>query len=147
MLEKLFAHFKDEDAPPAGEGQNPLAEAVACLLVEAARVDEDYTEKEQTLITQMISKRFDLSNTEADALRLEAETVQEQAVDLYHFSSAVKDGLDHEGKMQLIEDMWRIALSDGRCDPYEEMVIRRLIGLLHMSDRDSTQARRRAERA
>ena len=74
-----------------------------------------------------------------------AEEAQAEANDLYGFSRVVKDKLDHAGKCQLIEDMWVIALSDAEKAPYEEMIIRRLVGLIHLEDIDSAAARRRAE--
>ncbi len=142
MLGKLFAGFKKEETQTE---EDALPRAVAALLVEAARADEDYTDDERRVIDRVLKAKFSLSAEDAHALRTVAETDQAEANDLYRFSSVVKDGLDREGKMALIEDMWAIALTDEHRDPHEEQVIRRLVGLLHLEDRDSTAARRRAE--
>ena len=98
------------------------------------------------MIGRLLARQFGLDAGAASALRDEAETAQAGANDLYGFSRVVKEGLDRDGKMALIEDMWRVALSDDARDPHEEMVIRRLVGLIHLEDKDSTEARRRAER-
>ncbi|MEM9988049.1 MAG: TerB family tellurite resistance protein [Pseudomonadota bacterium] len=143
MLDKLFSSFRKNDTEE--EPQDPLPQAVAALLVEAARGDEDYTEKEKSLITHMLSAQFGLDAAEALALREKAETLQAEANDLYSFSRVVKEGLDREKKVKLIEDMWVIALSDDDKAPYEEMIIRRLIGLIHLEDTDSAGARQRAQ--
>ncbi|WP_051881371.1 TerB family tellurite resistance protein [Parvularcula oceani] len=142
MLGKLFAGFKKEETQTE---EDALPRAVAALLVEAARADEDYTDDERRVIDRVLKAKFGLGAEDAHALRTVAETDQAEANDLYRFSSVVKDGLDREGKMALIEDMWAIALTDEHRDPHEEQVIRRLVGLLHLEDRDSTAARRRAE--
>lgn len=142
MLDTLFNRFRNQTP---SEGDTPsLPKAVAALLVEAARADEDYTDEERTLIDRMLASKFGLSPGEAAAVRVEAEGAQAAANDLYSFSRVVKSELDQEGKIQLIEDMWVIALSDDNSEPYEEMIIRRLIGLIHLDDTDSTLARRRA---
>ena len=143
MLDKLFSVFRKDEPKEDETDRRPLA--VAALLVEAARADEAYTEKEQALITSMLARQFALSDEDALAVRTDAEAAQAEANDMYGFSRVVKEQLDRDDKLQLIEDMWVIALSDVSREPYEEMIIRRLIGLIHLEDADSTAARRRAE--
>lgn len=144
MLDRLFRRFKGEEEAEA-VGVDPLQRAVAALLVEAARADEDYTDTEKALIDRMLAGQFSLTAREAMDLRTEAEKAQESANDLYGFSRVVKEQLSREGKMQLVEAMWRVVLTDDHRDPHEEMVIRRLVGLIYLEDRDSAEARRRAE--
>ena len=144
MLDRLFRRFRQEDEAP--QNDNAVPRAVACLLVEAARADDVYTDAEREMIGRLLARQFGLDAGAASALRDEAEAAQADASDLYGFSRVVKEGLDRDGKMALIEDMWRVALSDDARDPHEEMVIRRLVGLIHLEDKDSTEARRRAER-
>lgn len=143
MLAKIFASFtQTRKAPQAGP--DALPGAIAALLVEAARADEEYTDQERALIDHMLGAQFGLSPAEAASVRSGAEDAQAAAHDLYSFSRIVKTELDHQGKCTLIEDMWVIALSDQDKAPYEEMIIRRLVGLIHLEDADSTAARKRA---
>ena len=144
MLERLFRSFRKDESPEEETAQD-LSHAFAALLVEAARADEEYTDEERALVDKFLKRQFSIDAAQALAIRTAAEAAQDKAHDLYQFSRVVKDGLDRDGKMQLIEDMWRIVLSDDHRDPHEEMVIRRLIGLIHLEDRDSAEARRRAE--
>ena len=143
MLDKLFARFRQTEET-VSDPDADLKKAVACLLIEAARADEEYTDEERSLVEKMLTTQFSISDLEAAKLRNEAEDAQEAANDLYGFSRVVKEQLDRPGKMLLIEDMWAIALSDKERTPHEEMIIRRLIGLIHLEDTDSTVARRRA---
>ncbi|MEM1409839.1 MAG: TerB family tellurite resistance protein, partial [Pseudomonadota bacterium] len=140
MLDRLFRQFRREDTEDNAQSDH-LARAVACLLVEAARADGDYAQEEEEMIRTILKRQFKIDAEAAEALKTEAEAAQAAAGDLYGFSRIVKDGLDREGKMQLIEDMWRVVLTDDQRDPHEEMIIRRLIGLIHLEDRDSTEAR------
>lgn len=141
QLKSLFRQGTATDAPSPHE----LPVAIAALLVEAAKADEDFTDDERTLIRRVLTSQFDLTVAEVEEVIAEAERAQDAAHDLYQFSRVAKQGLDRDGKMKLIEDLWRIALSDGEVVPYEEMLVRRLVGLLHLEDRDSAIARARAK--
>jgi uncharacterized tellurite resistance protein B-like protein len=144
MLDRLLKSLRGEETPNEEE-RDDLPRAVAALLVEAAAADEDYTGDERALILSILEDRFSLGNSRTSALLAEAEAAQAEAHDLYQFSRVVRDGLSREEKMKLIEDMWRVVLTDDHRDPHEEMVIRRLVGLIHLEDTESTEARRRAE--
>ncbi|WOI54079.1 TerB family tellurite resistance protein [Parvularcula sp. LCG005] len=143
MLDKLFAQFRKDQNNDAVEA-DALPLAFTALLVEAARADEEYTDEERAMIDHLVAAQFGKTQAEAKALRDQAEQEQAAANDLYGFSRVVKEGLDREGKLKLIEDMWMIALTDEQKAPYEEMIIRRLVGLIHLEDTDSTAARHRA---
>lgn len=140
MFDKLFDRFKNEE-PQAG-AENRLELAFAALLVEAARVDEDYADNEVALIDRALMKRFGLGAAEAAALRSQAETAQEGATDIQRFTKVAK-AMTREEKVELIEELWEIVLSDGTRDPYEETLIRQICGLIYVDDQDSGSARAR----
>ncbi|MCQ8185359.1 TerB family tellurite resistance protein [Parvularcula maris] len=146
MLDRLLNSLRGNTEQSAEDKTDDLPRAVAALLVEAAAADEDYTGEERSLILSLLEDRFSLGREKTEALLAEAEAAQAEANDLYQFSRVVKDGLSREEKMKLIEDMWRVVLTDDHRDPHEEMVIRRLVGLIYLEDTDSAEARRRAER-
>ena len=139
---QLFTGFKREETQTE---EAALPRAFAALLIEAARADEEYTDEERRMIDRVLASKFSLDADAARTLRIEAETDQDEANDLYKFSSVVRDGLARDEKLALIEDMWRVVLTDDERDPFEEQVIRRLVGLIHLEDRDSQLARRRVE--
>lgn len=139
MFDKLFDRFKTE----AGADQNPdnaLELAFAALLVEAARVDEHYDDKETMIIERALKKRFSLSDADASALRARAEAAQAGANDIQRFTKIAK-AMTRDEKIELIEELWEIVLSDGNRDPYEEMLIRQICGLVYVDDQDSGAAR------
>ena len=144
MLQKLLSMFKSDDAPAEDGGEDKIRLAVAALLVEAARMDEQYTEEEKRLIDKALGAEFSLSPDDAIALRAKAEKAQSDAIDLHRFTKHAKDMSDDE-KIALVENLWRIVLSDGDRDSYEDALIRRICGLIYVDDRASGEARQRVE--
>ena len=138
----LFAHLRQS---PAREDL-PADLAMAALLVEAARADEDYAPEEQAMIDRALSQLLGLSPAQARALREQAEPVQAQAADSVRFTRVVKFALEYDERVALIEAMWRVILTDDVRDPHENALMRRLPPLLGVDDPDSHAARQRASR-
>lgn len=142
MLESLFRKLTEKPDTGDEPGTDPRT-AFTALLVEAARADEDYTEKEQHMIDALLARHFDLDAADAAVLRSRAETAQAEATDIHRFTSVVKNTFTPEEQISLIEGMWQVILSDETRDPFEDALIRRLGGLLHFTDAEMQAARRR----
>lgn len=142
MLDRLKAMFAREKTPARETASTPLA--VAALLVEAARADENYTDAERSLIEAALAAQFSLDAAGARALREDAEAVQADALDIHRFTKVAKAMAAGE-KLALLERLWTIVLSDGARDPHEDALIRRVCGLIYVSDPESAAARKRAE--
>lgn len=140
MFDKLFQRFQSE--APEENADAELELAFAALLVEAARVDENYDDAEIVIIERSLKKRFGLSDADAAALRARAEAAQGAATDIHRFTKTAKS-MSREEKIELIEELWEIVLSDGDRDPYEETLIRQICGLIYVDDQDSGAARAR----
>jgi uncharacterized tellurite resistance protein B-like protein len=118
--------------------------AIASLLVEAARADDVYSNEERRLIEELLIDKFGVAKVEASGVVDQAEMKQADAVDLFTFVREAKR-LAYDDKVRLIESLWRVVLSDGKKDAWEDMLVRRVCGLLHVEDVDSGLARRRVE--
>ena len=70
-----------------------------------------------------------------------AEDAIEDAHDLYQFTRLMNEHYDYAGRKQLVTQLWRVAYADGRVDKFEEHIIRRIAGLLHVDNRDFIQAK------
>ena len=102
---------------------------VACLMIHAAKIDENYTDKEKTIIKETLTK---LSNNEdLDKLISEAETKESDSNHIQDFTKNIK-AMDRNDKIEIIKNIWSIILSDGTSDMYEENLMRRLAGLLYV---------------
>jgi uncharacterized tellurite resistance protein B-like protein len=142
MFEKLFGCFTKNNASVATE-TDELPIAVAALLVEAARADEQYEAREIALIDRALVNKFGLDSAAASALRARAEAEQARATDIQRFTRVAK-GMSREDKIALMEALWEVVLSDGARDAFEDTLIRRICGLIYVDDQDSGAARARA---
>lgn len=128
----------------AGSGADDLAVAAVALLVEAAVMDGDFDDAERQVIAGLIADRFGLDGEATEALITAGEQAVEQSHQLYAFTSVIKQGFEAGDRVDMIEMLWDVACADGVVHDYEASLVRRVAGLIHVSDRDSGQARKRA---
>ena len=119
--------------------------AAAALLVEAATIDENFDPDERARILAFIGLRFNLTDEDATALIEAAGHEVDGSVQLYAFTAAVRNGFSYEERVELMESLWRVVLADGHVDPHEDQLLRRIAGLIYVTDRDRGLARKRAE--
>ena len=104
--------------------------SIACLMIHAARIDENYTDKEKNIIKKTLSK-LNKNNDNIDSLILEAEKKESDSNHIQDFTKSIK-AMDRENKIEVVKNIWTIILSDGNSDIYEENLMRRLAGLLYV---------------
>ena len=106
---------------------------IACLLIHAAKIDENYTSEEREIIKKTLKKLFpDLDDL--DEVITQAESKENDSNHIQEFTKEVKS-LNTENKIIIVETLWRIILSDGKSDIYENNLMRRLAGLLYLDDK------------
>ncbi len=106
---------------------------VACLMIHAAKIDENYTDKEKKIIKNTLTK-LDSKNENIDKVILEAEIKESDSNHIQDFTKNIK-AMDKENKIEIIKNIWSIVLSDGNSDIYEENLMRRLAGLLYIDSK------------
>ena len=132
---------------PAGRGRRADQElplAAAALLVEVAMVDRNFDPAERERILQFARTRFGLEADEAQALVDAAERNAAGSTQIFRFTQIIKNGFSYEERVRLVETLWEVVHADGHADAYEQQLMRRIAGLIYVTDRDSGQARRRA---
>lgn len=139
MLKELLSGTKGRNG---GTDRNQLA--AAALLVEAATLDGHMAESESARILALLKERFGLAEAQAATLLDEALAAAGQAVELHGFTRTVKEHFDEADRIRLIEMLWEVAYADGLLHDYEANLVRRIAGLLYVSDRDSGIARKAA---
>lgn len=121
-----------------------LQVAAAALLVEAAEMDASFDQQEKAKILDLMRTRFELSETESESL---VERARQEAADssqLYGFTRVVKDQFSHEERVELVEMLWQVVYADGQKHDHEASLMRRVAGLIFVSDRECGSARKRA---
>ncbi len=51
--------------------------------------------------------------------------------------------MEPASRIRLIEMLWEVAYADGKLDPDEDVLLRRVAGLIYISDEDRIAARQR----
>ena len=119
--------------------------AIMHLLVEAANIDEVFEEKEKKIIATIIEKQFKIKNT-----KLVNETIEKVneslkiGSDLVSNTKQVKNNWSLEKRKEVVEMLWKVCLIDNNIDPYEDMLIRKIAGLLYVDAKDSNDAKVKA---
>ena len=143
-IKALFADKSHSSGPEADyHSHDELQLAAATLLVEAATLDGHYGETEQAAIDKLLREKFALKDEEAQSLHDLAVTEQSEASQLLGFTRAIKDRYSLEERIELIEMIWEVVYADGELHDYEANLLRRLGGLLYVSDRERGDARKR----
>ena len=102
----------------------------AALLIHAAKIDQDFTEKEKLIIKKTL---IDLGakEEEFEKIYLEAEKIEQDSNQILDFTREIKNTND-DFKIKMTESLWNIIYSDGSSDMYEDNFMRRLTGLLYL---------------
>jgi uncharacterized tellurite resistance protein B-like protein len=146
MLDRLKKMFAAGETDPQGPGQHTVDElelAAAVLLVETARMDDTIGDDERGVIVDLVRAKFELSDEAVSSVVELADEVAENAVELSRFTSRIRDGFDHDERVEMIEMLWRVVYADGVVHDHEANLLRRVAGLLYVSDRESGEARKR----
>ena len=109
---------------------------IAALLIHAAKIDENYTDVEKNIIKKALINLYDIKTIEAEKLLKDAETKEQDSNQIVEFTREIKNN-SMEFILKIIEIVWKIVYSDKTIDSYESNLIRRVCGLLYVSDRDS----------
>tara|TARA_B100001027_G_C16111042_1_gene260495 strand:- start:74 stop:499 length:426 start_codon:yes stop_codon:yes gene_type:complete len=124
----MFNIFKKEENEK--ENNHPSIMAVACLLIHSARIDQNYTDKENKIIKDAIIE-MGAERDEIDKIMLDAEKKEKDSNQILDFTREVKN-IDEADKKIIIEALWDIIYSDEDADMYETNLMRRLSGLLYL---------------
>ena len=109
---------------------------ITALLVHAAKMDENYTVDEKKIIEKALSKLTKKNSNEISQIITLAEKKESEANHILNFTKEIKKK-DINFRKEIIDILWKIILSDGKSDMYESNLIRRVCGLLYISDKES----------
>jgi len=145
MLKRFVNLLKDKSPAPAesAPGREPVALAAAALLVEAACQDGDFAAEERIAISQVCQRHFNLDEASAEELLTDAEEEFRRGGGLQPYTQIVKEHYDEAERVKIIEMLWEVAYADGELHDYEANLLRRVGGLIYVSERDRGNARKR----
>ena len=129
MFKKIFKREVEKNK----DNNNIL---IAALLIHSAKIDDNYTDSEKDIIKKAIIKLNLASPDKVNVLLDEAEKKESEANQIVEFTKEIKKK-PMEYRLKVIEILWKIVYSDGTNDSYESNLIRRVCGLLYVSDKES----------
>ena len=129
MFKKFFEKKNEENI----SNNNIL---ITALLIHAAKIDDNYTDVEKEIIKKALINLNAIKSNEAEELLKKAEKIEQESNQIVSFTKEIKKK-SMEFRLKIIEILWKIVYSDGSSDSYESNLIRRVCGLLYISDRDS----------
>ena len=109
---------------------------IPALLIHAAKIDENYSEPEKKIILKAIMDLNKLDLNKAKQVLKSAEKKEEESNQIIEFTREIKK-YPMEFRLKIIEIIWKIVYSDWKNDSYESTLIRRICGLLYVSDKDN----------
>ena len=112
---------------------------IAALLVHAAKIDEIYSDHEKKIIIDFIDNNIK-DKSQSQKILTEAEILEADSNQLLNYTKIIKDG-PVEIKKEIVEQLWKILISDNSVDQYESNLMRRICGLIYFSDKDSGEIR------
>ena len=148
MLDRLKRLLGEAPTPTPDDvaAQNDrLHVAAATLLVRAAQIDGVIDAAEEATLDRIIGTHFGLNAGEAASLLASAKAAADEANDLFQFTHQINAHFTPAHKLQLIELLWQVVLSDGVLDDYEANLLRRVTGLIYITDQQAGAARKRAQ--
>ncbi|TMP30028.1 hypothetical protein CWB99_05995 [Pseudoalteromonas rubra] len=115
--------------------------ALAALMVEIMRADGEVHTDECHMIARLLTQHSGISTQASELIRDQAIEMVNEAIDLHRFVRVVNDHTGELERIEVIELLWLVAYADGRLDPHEEHMVRKIAGLLYVAHADFISAK------
>ena len=113
-----------------------LDRACAALLVEIAFADKDFDEREKESLKESLLKSYAIDIETINEIINDAEKTVNESTSLYEYTRTVNDEFEYPQKLNLLENLWKVAYADETLDKYEEHLLRKISDLIHISHSD-----------
>ena len=129
----MFKFLKKNDSKNITKNDDELLSKTASLFIHAAKIDENYTDKEKEIIKKSLIE-LGIEESNADQIMLTATVSEEKSNQILDFTREIKNA-DNKFKIKIIETLWSIIYSNKEVDMYESNLMRRLSGLLYLDNK------------
>ncbi len=141
-LSKFIGEIVGAEKETASFDETETRLAAAALLVHVVVSDNEFNPAERGRLRDVLSYRFAMEAGDAEKLIEAATRADNEAVDLYQFTSVLNRLLDDEGRKRVVEMMFEVAYADGELSEFEDNVVWRASELLHIPARDRVTIRK-----
>ena len=146
MLKKIKEFFEQNiSLETEVDIEHRLKLATAALMIEIMKQDGETKIEEVESVKKSLQTKFELTKKEIDELFTLAREESKQSVDLYQFTSLIREHFSQEKKIKTIEYLWTVAYADNHLDAHEEHLIRRIADLLYVTHQDFMKAKHKVQ--
>ena len=136
--------FKNDKAELTGATSEEKNILIASLLIECAKEDGDFSDDEIIKIKSLLNTKLNIDSNDVNAIFDAALEITQDNVEIYSLTKDIRDNFSHEEILKIIEYMWAVMLADGHVDDFEAALMRKIIGLFHLTGKDSSIAKENA---
>lgn len=145
LLKKFFSQPTDRDERSLEYDSGLKVGVATCaLFLEMAHIDGEFDDRERTHILQILKKQFGFSEEQVAPIMEAAKEELEGSIDLWRFTSLINQNYTMGEKIQVIEEIWKIAYADGHLDKHEDYLVHKMADLLRLTHKQLIDAKLRA---
>ena len=146
MFSNLKAAIQKVTSKNSGEEEykGEDIQAVIVLLLEACQIDGETDNVEIEYVTNLLINKFNFTQSEAEENINKTLKNNAERIEIFSQIKIILNEMDHNERIEVIEMMWGVILSDGVVDDFEANLMRRMNGLLYISGIESAEAKERA---
>jgi uncharacterized tellurite resistance protein B-like protein len=139
MIKRLFDQISDTFSvglaaePNVADREDTLRLATAVLMIDVARADQVFEEREFERVLQLIEFHFALTPEQSAELVNAADSKADDMVSLYEFTQILHKNLNDVEKARIVSLLWQVAYADGQLDKYEDSLVLKISDLLYVS--------------
>ena len=142
MLPFLKKFKKEHSSEDVSDNEKNIL--ITSLLIECAKGDYDFSDEEISKIKDLIKKKLKLDQSKINLIFDKALETVEENVELYSLTKDIRDNFNKEEILEIFEYMWTVVLADGKIDDFEAALMSKLVGLFHLTGKESADAKKKA---
>ncbi len=142
MLPFLKKFKKEHNTENISDNEKTIL--ITSLLIECAKGDYDFSEQEISKIKDLIKNKLKIGQSEINSIFDKALELVEENVELYSLTKDIRDNFSKEEILEIFEYMWSVVMADGKIDDFEAALMSKLVGLFHLTGKESAEAKKKA---
>ena len=142
MLPFLKKFKKEHNTEDISDNEKTIL--ITSLLIECAKGDYDFSEQEISKIKDLIKNKLKIGQSEINSIFDKALELVEENVELYSLTKDIRDNFSKEEILEIFEYMWSVVMADGKIDDFEAALMSKLVGLFHLTGKESADAKKKA---
>ena len=142
MLPFLKKFKKEHNTEDISDNEKNIL--ITSLLIECAKGDYDFSDQEILKIKDLIKKKLKIDQPKINLIFDKALEMIQGNVELYTLTKDIRDNFNKEEILEIFEYMWTVVLADGKIDDFEAALMSKLVGLFHLTGKESADAKKKA---